>query len=81
MTRAEQETIIRWDDDEKVAWLYTCSPVTQRKWLKKGYLLTKDGHGWRARIPARLVRFGKPPSERQLAAAARSRLLAREPKP
>lgn len=73
MTREEQETIVRWDESDKVAWLYTCSPVTRRKWLKKGYELTADGHGWRARIPARLVRFGRPTTEAQRESARRAR--------
>jgi len=30
-SRAEMETIIRWDDEEKIAHVYTASPVTRRK--------------------------------------------------
>lgn len=35
-TRAEQETIIRWDGDSKTAICYTASPGQARRWQRKG---------------------------------------------
>lgn len=68
MTRAEQETIIRWDEEEQVAHCYTCSPRILRLWTKRGYDIepdpSKDG-GYRTKLPFRLVRWGKPMSDAQ----------------
>jgi hypothetical protein len=36
LTRAEQETIFRWDEDEKVVHVYSASPVTWRKLARLG---------------------------------------------
>lgn len=75
MTREEQETIIRWDEDEQVAHCYTCSPRIHRLWLKRGYSIesdpNKDG-GWRTRLPFKLIRWGKPQTESQRAASLRN---------
>lgn len=68
MTRAEQETIIRWDEEEQVAHCYTCSPRIQRLWARKGYTVepdpAKDG-GFRTKLPFRMIRWGKPLSDTQ----------------
>lgn len=83
-SRAEQETSIVWDEEEKVAHIYTASPVTMRKLDKlcaaypgeyKRIWVEKAG----ARVtavkytaPARLVRFGKPASEAKREAARKA---------
>lgn len=71
-SRAEQETSIVWDEDEKVAHIYTASPVTIRKLNKlceqcgeysRVWMETdKDGRITAAKfnVPAKLIRFGKP---------------------
>ncbi len=37
MTKAEQETIIRWDEEDQIAYLYTAHPAQARRWEKRGY--------------------------------------------
>ena len=74
MTRAEQETIIRWDEDEQVAHCYTCSPRILRLWTRKGYAIepdpARDG-GFRTKLPFRMIRWGKPMSEAQRESSSR----------
>lgn len=36
LTRAEQETVIRWDEGEKVVHVYSASPVTWRRLARLG---------------------------------------------
>lgn len=45
-TKAERETILRWDEEDKRVILYTASPATAAKWKRLGYDLTHDGSGW-----------------------------------
>ncbi len=84
ITRAEQETIIRWDAEEQVAHVDTANPATIRKLDKlvaefpDAYRCVREDAEYPAKryaFPARYVRFGKPPSEAQReagrAAAAR----------
>lgn len=42
LTRAEQETIIRFDEDEKVAHIYSGSPTTWRKMARLGIRPTRE---------------------------------------
>ena len=42
LTRAEQETILRWDEDEKIVYVYSASPVTWRKMARLGVHPTKQ---------------------------------------
>ena len=35
-TRAEQETVLRWDEDEKVVHIWSASPVSRRKLARLG---------------------------------------------
>ena len=80
-SRAEQETSIVWDEEEKVAHIYTASPVTMRKlnklcasypdeykclWLEKaGERITAAKYT----VPSKRIRFGKPASEAKREAA------------
>ena len=80
-TRAEQETSIIWDEEEKIAHIYTASPVTMRKldklvaqhpeeysrtWVEQeGARITAAKYT----VPCRRIRFGKPASEAKRSAA------------
>ena len=64
MTKAEQETTIRWDQEDHIADLYTAHPAQARRWAKQGYpieVADRDEAGtpcaWRARVPKDAVRF------------------------
>lgn len=85
-TRMEQETSIVWDDEEKVARIYTASPVSMRKLDKlcKDYpeeyqrvWEEKDADGRvtaaRYQTGCKRVKFSKPASE---AMKAHGRLIA-----
>ena len=62
-TRAEQETVVRWDMEEQVAYLQTAHPAQARQWQRLGYPVVshRDRHGklssWEARVPRGAVRF------------------------
>jgi hypothetical protein len=63
-TKAEQETIIRWDQDERVLHLYTACPREARKWERLGYAVevygrtqTGEPRGWRAQAPLEALRL------------------------
>ncbi|MBQ8506926.1 MAG: hypothetical protein IJ466_05810 [Clostridia bacterium] len=80
ITRAEQETHITWNAEEKIATVYTCDPATIRKLDKlakecpEAYRCTWTDDQYNARkytLPARYVRFGKPASEAQKACGRR----------
>lgn len=74
-SRAEQETSIVWDEDEKVAHIYTSSPVTMRKldklcaaypdeykrtWTEQsGERVTAANYT----VPSKRIRYGKPASQ------------------
>ncbi len=79
--RAEMETTIRFDAEEKTAHIYTADPVYLRKLDKltetnpESYRLiwTEPGGGAKKyEAPARLIRFGKPASEAQKESARRN---------
>ena len=85
-TRMEQETSIVWDEDEKVARIYTASPVSMRKLDKlceqypaeyQKFWEEKDADGRvtaaRYRTGCKRVKFSKPASE---AMKAHGRLIA-----
>jgi len=63
-TKAEQETIMRFDQEERVLHLFTACPRVARKWVRLGYAvevcgLTQDGQprGWRATGPLEALRL------------------------
>jgi hypothetical protein len=63
-TKAEQETVIRWDQEERVLHLYTAYPREARKWERLGYAVevfgrtqTGEPRGWRARAPLEALRL------------------------
>jgi hypothetical protein len=64
MTKAEKETIIRWDCEDPVPVMYTSDPAQARRWAKQGYLVNvqdarRDGvpRSWSARGAKGCVRF------------------------
>lgn len=65
-TKAEQETIIRWDQEEQVAHLYTAHQVQANQWIRLGYPVEvsdrdQEGNprGWTAKVPVEAIRFRK----------------------
>ncbi len=65
-TKAEQETTIRWDQEERIAHLYTAHQVQANRWIRLGYPVDvfgrdKDGTptGWTANVPVEAIRFRK----------------------
>ena len=63
-TKSEQETIIRWDQEEKEAHLYTAYEGQARRWTKLGYdvrVSHRDMNGastgWEATAEKDAVRF------------------------
>ena len=72
MTRAEQETLVRWDEAQRVAHLCTTYPPMARRSQGRGYLVqvlsaTRDGEprSWAAVVPVACI------SSRHLAAGRR----------
>ena len=64
MTKAEQETIVRWDLEDPEADLYTAHPAQAKRWEKQGYpveVMDEDAdgtpRGWRCRVPKEALRF------------------------
>ena len=65
-TKAEQETIIRWDQEEPVADLYTARQIQANQWIRLGYPVEvsdrdQEGNprGWTANVPMEAIRFRK----------------------
>ena len=62
-TRLEQETVVRWDQEERRVHLYTAYEPEMRKWVRLGYAVeverTRAGtpSGWRATAPLGAVRL------------------------
>ena len=66
MTKAEQETIVRWDQEERVAHLWTAYEPDARAWHRAGYaprVFQSDSEGlpvsWRAEVPVEAIRWGR----------------------
>lgn len=64
MTKAEQETTIRWDEEEQIAHLYTAVAAQARRWTKQGYPVEVADcdaggtpRGWWCRVPKEAIRF------------------------
>ncbi|MFC1963115.1 hypothetical protein ACFLVI_00800 [Chloroflexota bacterium] len=69
LTKQEQETIINWNDEESVAYIYTCNQGWISHLEKLGFqpnIVHKDGRKIYAKefiIPKRMIR--KPPLKRK----------------
>lgn len=81
MLRAEQETIIRWDEEEKLVHVYSASPVVWRRLEKQGFAVqretTRDGQPtgrFYVPIPLADFRWGKkrPRTAAQLEASRKA---------
>ena len=64
MSKAERETIIRWDCEDRTPVLYTADPAQAKRWTKLGYAVSVFGshldgapRGWAAKGVAGCVRF------------------------
>lgn len=51
VTKAELETIIRYDQEERVLHLFTAHAPVARRWQRLGYPVKQDGKGWAATGP------------------------------
>jgi hypothetical protein len=63
-TKAEQETVIRWDREDRTVQFYTADAAQARRWAQLGYDVRVVGtdpegrpHGWTAVGPEGCVRF------------------------
>ena len=77
MTKAEQETIIRWDEEDQIAHLYTAHPPQARRWEKRGYpvqVLDRDAAGVSTAAPDSATTMSPSSSAR----AAWARCIERE---
>jgi hypothetical protein len=63
-TLAEQETVVRWDAEERIAHLWTASPAVARKWTRIGYAPQVRDGGWWAKVPSKLITFRKAAAAR-----------------
>jgi hypothetical protein len=54
-TRAERETIIRFDETDEPAYLWTASAIQRRRWERLGLRVEAAGGGWRTRVDKRRV--------------------------
>jgi hypothetical protein len=64
MTKAEQETIIRWDQDERLVRLWTAYAPDARLWERAGFNVNEDTNGrsgqdttWSADVPVGAIRY------------------------
>lgn len=88
-SRVEQETTIVWDEEDKLAVIYTASPITMTKLekmckacpetYKRTWIEQNDNGRITAAkycIPSKYIRFGKPASEKKREACRRNSVLA-----
>jgi len=66
VTKAEQETVIRWDQEERVAHLWTSYEPDARTWQRSGYEVqaferSRDGEpqSWQTDVPLEAIRYRK----------------------
>ena len=64
MSRAERETVIRWDCEDRMPVMYTADPAQARRWTRLGYAVSvtdtaRDGtpRSWTAKGAVGCVRF------------------------
>ena len=50
-SKAECETLIRFDETEELAYLYTATASVRREWESYGFPVQGDKQGWRCRVP------------------------------
>lgn len=76
-TKAEQETVIRWDEDERVLWIWTTSPVVRRRLERRGYRFDDRGY---ARGPVKALTFRRLDATGQVQTSLRSGHEGRQPR-
>jgi hypothetical protein len=66
VTKAEQETILRWDQSDRVAHLWTAYQPDARRWEDAGYSVSiasraPDGEpvAWKSEVPFEAIRYRK----------------------
>ena len=80
-SKQEQETTITWDEQERIAHIYSSSPITIRK-LDKLVVQFPDTYScvWsepgdtakKYKVQPKYIRFGKPASEARIEASRRN---------
>ena len=53
----EAETIIRWDETDDPAVLWTASPSVRREWESWGFPVVVQGGGWRSEVDRRRISY------------------------
>ncbi len=56
-TLLEKETIIRWDELDHIATLWTMNPAIRKEWQSMGFPVTAVGGGWGANVPADRISY------------------------
>ena len=56
-TRKERETVVRWDDTEELAYLWTASSTQVRRRQRLGFPVAIKLGGWVARAPKQAIVF------------------------
>ena len=59
-SREEQETVIRFDETDADAYLWTASPRQTKRWQRAGCLLKTEPGGWSTRVPKAAVSRCRP---------------------
>jgi len=81
LSKAEQETVIRWDAEDRIANIDTANPVSIRKLDKlvashpdvyKCVHVDEQFNAKQYEVDSRYIRFGKPPSEARREAGRRN---------
>ena len=71
-TKYERETVIRWNEEENVAHIWTASGSTYRRLVKRGFVpVREDAHSAWFQVPKSQVKLPRPKSEKR---AEQSRL-------
>lgn len=56
-SKAESETVIRFDETTELAFLWTASARVRREWEDAGFPVQGHVSGWTARVPTRMVTY------------------------
>jgi hypothetical protein len=58
-TREERESILRFDETDEPAFLWTASPREARRWTRRGLSVVEEPGGWSARCDKRQITVRK----------------------
>lgn len=56
-SKAEQETVVRWDRESDQAVVWTAATSIRNRLLRRGFAVEVSGGGWKAVIPVKAVSF------------------------